>query len=125
MDKIWPLKWSFGSLDLHSAGGMLGGVVLKDGERTVRPFYEAPWIGEAPLPDEPSLLDQLRSEFPCVPFGSPSYPVERVIDSWKQSVSPPAAPDPTLDASDSLLHGYVCVGAWKLVRQIDSAIEIA
>jgi len=125
MDKIWHLEWNFGSLDLHSAGGMLGGVALKDGARTLRPFYEAPWIGEAALPDEPTLLDQLRSEFPCIPFGSPSYPVERVIDSWKQSVTPPAAADPTLDASDSLLHGYVCVGSWKLIRQTDSSIEIA
>ena len=125
MDKVWHLEWSFGSLDLHSAGGMLGGVFLKDGAWTVRPFYEAPWIGEAPLSDVPSLLDQLRSEFPCVPFGSPSYPVERVIDSWKQSLSLPAVSDPTLDASDSLLHGYVCVGSWDLIRQTESAIEIA
>jgi len=125
MDKIWHLDWAFGSLDVHSAGGMLAGVGLKAGERMVRPFYEAPWLGDTPISAEPSLLDQLRSEFPCVPFGAPSYPPERVIDSWKRSVQAPAEIDPTLDASDSLLHGYVCVGAWKLVRQTERAIEIA
>ena len=124
MDKIWHLEWPHGSLNVHAKGGMLGGVSLKSGNRHVQPFYEAPWIDDG-TSEQPGLLGQLRSEFPCVPFGVP-YSPETVVVDWQESVATPVAEhDHLLDASDDLLHGYACVGEWTLVQQSDLAIEIA
>ncbi len=124
MDKIWHLEWPHGSLDVHARGGMLGGVSLRSGEQRVAPFYEAPWLDDE-TPAQAGLLGQLRSEFPCVPFGVP-WSAEAVVPSWQKSLAASVdEPDDPLDASDDLLHGYVCVGEWTLVRQTDLSIEIA
>ena len=124
MDKIWHLEWPHGALDVHSKGGMLGGVSLRSGNRRVAPFYEAPWLDDE-TPAQAGLLGQLRSEFPCVPFGVPYAPAT-VVESWQKSLAAPIdEPDDPLDASDDLLHGYACVGEWQLVRQTALSIEIA
>jgi hypothetical protein len=103
---------------------MIGGVTLKRGDRHVRPFYEAPWIGDG-THQRPELLNHMRSEFPCVPFGVPCAP-ETVVESWQKSVATSVAQvDHPLDSSDDLLHGYGCVAEWTLVRQTDLEIEIA
>lgn len=124
MNKVWHLEWPHGSLNVHSRGGMLGSVWLRDGNRRVAPFYEAPWLNEE-TSAQPGLLGQLRSEFPCVPFGVP-WPAEAVVENWQPSLAASIdEQDDPLDASDDLLHGYVCVGEWTLVRQTDLSIEIA
>lgn len=102
---------------------MLSGVSLKSGSRHIQPFYEAPWLADG-TPEQAGLLGQLRSEFPCVPFGVP-YSPETVVESWQESLATSVDEhDHPLDASDDLLHGYACVGEWSLVRQTDLAIEI-
>ncbi|MFD1561043.1 hypothetical protein ACFSHT_36270 [Paraburkholderia silviterrae] len=124
MDTIWHLEWAHGCLDVHAKGGMLSGVTLRSGTRCVAPFYEAPWLDDG-TPEQAGLLGQLRSEFPCVPFGVP-YAPEAVVDGWRKSLAAPVDErDASLDESDDLLHGYACVGEWSLVRQTDFAIEIA
>ncbi|WP_246217328.1 hypothetical protein [Paraburkholderia panacisoli] len=124
MDKFWHLEWPHGALDVHARGGMLGGVALKRGDRQVRPFYEPPWIGDG-THQRPELLNHMRSEFPCVPFGV-SYAREAVVESWQESVTTPVTESHALlDSSDDLLHGYGCVTDWTLVRQTDLEIEIA
>jgi hypothetical protein len=124
MNEIWHLEWPHGSLDVHARGGMLSGVSLKSGKGHVQPFYEAPWLSDG-TPEQAGLLGQLRSEFPCVPFGVPYLP-ETVVDSWQQSLATAVAEDDhPLDESDDLQHGYTCVAAWTLVRQTDLSIEIA
>jgi hypothetical protein len=124
MDKIWHLEWPHGALDVHSRGGMLGGVLLRNGNRRVAPFYEAPWLDDE-TSRQTGLLGQLRSEFPCVPFGVP-WSAEAVVESWRKSLAASVDErDHPLDASDDLLHGYGCVGEWTLVRQTDLSIEIA
>ena len=123
MAEIWHLEWPHGALDVHAKGGMLGGVALKRGERQVRPFYEPSWIGNATR-QQPELLNHMRGEFPCVPFGVPYAPAA-VVESWRESFTRPVAePDPLLGSSDDLLHEYGSVTEWTLVRQTDFEIEI-
>lgn len=123
MAEIWHLEWPHGALDVHAKGGMLGGVALKRGDRQVRPFYEPSWIGNA-THQQPELLNHMRSEFPCIPFGVP-YAPEAVVESWQESLTRPVAePEALLGWSDDLLHGYGCVTDWTLVQQTESEIEI-
>lgn len=125
MSYIWTVEWPHGSFNVHARGGMLGGVILKlaDG-REVMPFYEAPWLNEGETA-EPQILNNLRSEFPCVPFGA-DYPVESVIDEWKPGLAAEISPsDIDLDTTDLLLHGYCSAADWYLIQQTDRHIEIA
>lgn len=124
METVWHLEWTHGAFDVHAKGGMLGGVAFTAGGRVIRPFYEAPWLGE-PEPQPPGLLGVMRNEFPCVPFGVP-YSPDGLPAGWREAVATPvAAQDAALDASDDLQHGYGCVGEWALVRQTAHEIEIA
>ncbi|MBB5501976.1 hypothetical protein [Paraburkholderia sp. MM5384-R2] len=124
MDTVWHLEWPHGHLDVHAKGGMLSDVTLVRGKRQLQPFYEAPWIGDASA-HPPGLLGHMRSEFPCVPFGTP-WAAETVVDSWQESLATPVREhDYPLDASDDLLHGYACTGDWTLLRQTELEIQVA
>lgn len=65
------LAWAHGRLDVQSLGGMLGPVVfrLPDG-REVSPLHVAPWGRDPNRTTLPPILQELRGEWPCVPFGS-------------------------------------------------------
>lgn len=121
MTTVWTVSWQYGKFDVHAKGGMLGGVKLNVGGQDVAPFYEAPWIASGTRADPP-ILENLRSEFPCVPFGA-DYPQASVTDEWKPSLQRSEA-DAALDATDFLLHGYGTVADWRLVRIDEHSIEI-
>ncbi|NRP20326.1 hypothetical protein LPJGGPFB_03585 [Ensifer adhaerens] len=65
------LAWAHGCLAVQSLGGMLGPVtfLLPDG-RQVSPLHVAPWGGDPNRTALPPILQELRGEWPCVPFGS-------------------------------------------------------
>ncbi|HEV7308204.1 hypothetical protein [Ensifer sp.] len=65
------LAWAHGSLAVQSLGGMLGPVLflLPDG-RQVSPLHIAPWGNDPEREILPDILQELRGEWPCVPFGS-------------------------------------------------------
>ena len=65
------LAWPHGIVSVESLGGMVGPTVfvLPDG-RQIAPFQIAPWADEAGTEDIPPILQRLRGEWPCVPFGS-------------------------------------------------------
>lgn len=65
------LAWAHGSLAVQSIGGMLGPVLflLPDG-RQVNPLHVAPWGNDPEREVLPEILQELRGEWPCVPFGS-------------------------------------------------------
>ena len=65
------LVWEHGRLSLQSLGGMLGPVHFKlpDG-REVSPLHVAPWGQDPNRATLPTILQELRGEWPCVPFGS-------------------------------------------------------
>ncbi|CAN5622486.1 hypothetical protein BH11ARM2_BH11ARM2_20400 [soil metagenome] len=55
-------------------GGMTGPVEFKAGDRWISPFHVAPWAEEAPNDDTPPMLQALRGDFLCMPFGSNDTP---------------------------------------------------
>jgi hypothetical protein len=64
------LDWAHGRLTVQRLAAMLAPVVfrLPDG-RNVSPLHVAPWAGEAGTDVLPGILQRLRGEWPCVPFG--------------------------------------------------------
>lgn len=64
------LDWAHGRLTVQRLGAMLAPVVfrLPDG-REALPLHVAPWAGEAGTDALPGILQRLRGEWPCVPFG--------------------------------------------------------
>jgi len=124
MNSIQHVKWDHGSFDVHLLGGMLAGVELETAGRRIKPFYEAAWIGDG-TKAEPPLLNNLRSEFPCVPFGVP-YAPESVLEAWQASVGAPVdASDGPLEPIDALLHGYCSNYDWTLIERSDLGVHIA
>ena len=62
--------WAYGSLEVQSLGAMAGPIRfhLSDG-RVVQPMQIAPWADEPGAEHLPGILQRLRGEWPCVPFG--------------------------------------------------------
>lgn len=92
--------------------------------KEVRPFYEAPWIGE-PGAVEPPLLAGMRNEFPCVPFGG-LYPDDSVTEAWAPSlVASVAEADAAIVDSDLMLHGPCGAADWAFVDADDGGVTLA
>lgn len=66
-------SWRFASDRVEAAvtrtGGHLGPVRFALDGTTVEPYSVAPWAEEAPSPDLPPMLQALRGDFFCAPFG--------------------------------------------------------
>ena len=87
-------------------GAMTTGTFLVDG-RSVEPFHIAGWDR---FPDD-RLLDRLRGDFPCVPFGiTPDGP----LPGWPAGVG----------AAGELAHGYSCHADWEVVALADDRVEL-
>ncbi|HEY0865854.1 MAG TPA: hypothetical protein VGE01_00665 [Fimbriimonas sp.] len=54
-------------------GGQVAPVTFNLGGREVRPFHVAPWAEEGPT-GEPPIIDVLRGDFFCMPFGANEAP---------------------------------------------------
>ena len=122
MGEVWAVNSPHSTFEVHAKGGMLSDVRLNVAGRIIAPFYEAPWIASGVKADPP-ILENLRGEFPCVPFGA-DYPESSVTPEWKPSLARTSA-DQSLDDSDFLLHGYCSMAEWSLVSRDDLSIEIA
>lgn len=75
-------------------GGQMGPVAFHLGPREVWPFHVAPWWNETP--PEPPMIEALRGDFFCMPFGGNDLPYEGA--KYPQ-------------------HGHTANDRWKLVRQ--------
>src|SRR3954470_22206814 len=53
-------------------GGHLGPVRFRLGERWIEPFSVAPWHDEQIGPEHPPIMQVLRGDFFCLPFGGNS-----------------------------------------------------
>lgn len=65
----WPLGSDKVSAILTKQGGHLGPVTFRLGNRTVSPYSVAPWAEEKIDPALPPVLQGLRGDFFCAPFG--------------------------------------------------------
>ena len=79
-------SWRFASDRVDAAitrmGGHLAPVSFKLGKRSVSPFSVAPWAEEKPVPGLPKLLQALRGDFFCAPFGGNE-------EAWRGEAHPP------------------------------------
>lgn len=100
------LGWAHGSCTVQQLGAMIGPAVflLPDG-RQVSPLQVAPWAGTPGTKDLPGILQRLRGEWPCVPFG---YSVPAASDTptdWAPLLGP-AEPDEEV-------HGHSSNQLWN------------
>ena len=110
------LAWSHGTVTLETLGAMLGPTlfVLPDG-RQVAPFHIAPWFEGDEAASEPGILQRLRGEWPCVPFGAASLRPAR--DGWPAS-DPAGEPDP-------FPHGYGSNHHWRWLDAPEGELALA
>ncbi|PID97893.1 MAG: hypothetical protein CSA82_02050 [Actinobacteria bacterium] len=88
------------------AGMVTARFTLEDG-REIDPFYTAAWEGWTGVP----LLEKLRGDFLCVPFGDSPASVEGYPAEWSDLV-PGASTYP---------HGFCSNGTWEVVSVDDEA----
>lgn len=122
---VWSVRWAHGEFKIHARGGMLGSTQfrLADG-RSVRPFYEAPWLGESG-PVVPELLAGMRNEFSCAPFGG-AYQSDGLPPDWRAAAESEVLDvDAPLMESDLLLHGYGGAHDWQLNSRSEGTVHIA
>ena len=110
------IVWNHGVLSVESLGGMLGptAFVLPDG-RQVSPFQIAPWAQEQSSDPLPGILQRLRGEWPCVPFGSDGDRIAQ--DGW-----PASEASPTVDADP---HGFGSNHHWQFETSGPNSICLA
>ena len=89
----WPLRSSHVHAHLTRLGGHLGPVQFRLGRRTVAPLSVAPWAEETLPRGMPALLQALRGDFFCAPFGGNGTP-------WRGERHPP--------------HGETANAVWRL-----------
>lgn len=87
--------------------------VLPDG-RQIAPFHIAPWFDDA-VQDQPGILQRLRGEWPCVPFGAAS---PRDAGAGWPASDPTAEPDPHP-------HGYGSNHHWHWLDAGEGALALA
>lgn len=91
----WPLRSSHVHAHLTRLGGHLGPVQFRLGRRTVAPLSIAPWAEEKLPRGMPALLQALRGDFFCAPFGGNGTP-------WRGERHPP--------------HGETANAVWRLEK---------
>lgn len=103
--------------EVQPLGGMLGPAVYDLGGRGVEPFAVAPWAEEPGAAALPGVLQRLRGEWPCVPFGMPQTRRD-LPDDWTAGLgtAAPVDPDP---------HGYGANHAWTLTQESASGVLAA
>ena len=71
-------SWRFSSDKIEAAitrlGGQLAPVRFRLGRKIVEPFSVAPWAEEKLAPGTPRVLQALRGDFFCAPFGGNASP---------------------------------------------------
>lgn len=105
----WTLGWDRGHIAVRPTGAMMAPVeiVLDDG-RKVFPFKVAPWADERFEPPVGPLLQGLRGDWTCLPFGLPGKPRTDLLPDWMTGVNRDLA------SPDAYGHGAVANEPWVL-----------
>lgn len=110
------LAWSHGVFTLERLGGMLGPTLFLLAEgRTVAPFHIAPWYDMPQTADLPGILQRLRGEWPCVPFGA--APTRIDCPGWPQPIAG-GEPDPDP-------HGFSSNHHWEWLETEADELALA
>jgi hypothetical protein len=97
----WLLQWEFGRAEVQALGAMLGPVVFRlDTSRELQVMHVAPWASDARAAALPGLLQRLRGEWPCLPFGRTDAPAD-LPATWQ-----------VFAADDEWSHGYGSNHLW-------------
>lgn len=107
-DAYRGIGWKHGTLTVQRHGAMFAPLtfVLPDG-RQVSPMHIAPWADEPVAATLPGILQRLRGEWPCVPFG---YAVDdpTAPSDWAQLNG---APEPGEE-----VHGHSSNHPWTWIE---------
>jgi hypothetical protein len=124
MEETRTLDWAHGSLTVQSLGAMLAPVRfdLPSGQ-SVEPFYVAPWsqdgsLSAAELTALPGILQRLRGEWPCVPFGA-DEPVS-LLGDWHRRLGQPSPLPP-----DAPPHGPSSNTHWSWLESGPDSLSMA
>ena len=103
MTQRHAIAWAHGMASVQALGGMLGPVtfLLPDG-RQVSPLHVAPWFDDPSRTAQPPILQELRGEWPCVPFGTDAP--RALPEGW-------SATGDTFDGAD-IPHGHSSNAEW-------------
>jgi len=115
MTRRHAIAWAHGMASVQALGGMLGPVtfLLPDG-RQVSPLHVAPWFDDPARKEHPPILQELRGEWPCVPFGADA---PRVLpEGW-------AATGESFDGA-GVPHGLSSNTEWAFTNCAADAIEL-
>ena len=103
----------FAEISVQPLGAMLHDCVFRlENGLSVLPLYDAPWRGAtgSDFDAQPPIIQQLGSEWPCVPFGRPVANLH-LPDEWVTSDAKPW---------DNWAHGYSANHDWVLEQQSDT-----
>ncbi|MDP3262011.1 MAG: hypothetical protein Q8M59_03525 [Tabrizicola sp.] len=109
------IAWAHGMASVQALGGMLGPVtfLLPDG-RQVSPLHVAPWFSEPTRSTHPPILQDLRGEWPCVPFGTD---VPRTLPQYW------SATGETFDGAN-IPHGHSSNTEWAFTNIAPDRVEL-
>lgn len=115
MTERHAIAWSHGVAAVQSLGGMLGPVtfLLPDG-RQVSPLHVAPWFDDAARADYPPILQELRGEWPCVPFG---FDADRPLPAGWSATG-------TSFAGADVPHGHSSHAHWRFTAVMGESVEM-
>jgi hypothetical protein len=100
--KLFPLSSDRVSLAVTEIGGHLSDVTFTlPGGRKVSPMHVAPWANETLPDDTPPILQVLRGDFFCAPFGSSD-----------------------LIPGETRVHGLPASGIWEPVEESGNAVSL-
>jgi len=103
---------------VEALGAMLGPAQFRLPDGDVQPFAVAPWSDDSgPAFDAlPRVIQRLRGEWPCVPFGLPDDG-QALPPEWR-----PSGPKTVLDPC---LHGFGSNAVWDPVHLAEDSITLS
>lgn len=114
MSGRWRLAWDHGSAEVQSLGAMIGPLSLRIGaERELELLHVAPWAGMTRAQNLPGLMQRLRGEWPCLPFGCTERPLG-LPERWA-----------SLQPDDAWAHGYAANHHWHCLSATEHRIRMA
>lgn len=108
------MAWEHGSAQVQALGGMLGPLRLRLSPlQTLEVLHVAPWAEQPGTESLPGLMQKLRGEWPCVPFGRTDLP-HGLPRGWS-----------AMEPSDHWDHGYAANHAWRCIESRPERLHLA